>query len=364
MSMQHAAPRLTPVPTEDRMAGPETPLIRNCWYVAAWSSEVGRGLLGRRILGEQVVLYRKEDSTPVALHDRCPHRSLALSKGCLEGDAVRCGYHGLAFDAAGACIDAPPVERPPRAMRVRSYDLVERGPLIWIWMGTQPVVEAEIPDLWWLSDIRWADGRGQMTIASNYVGLHENLLDLTHFTFLHPGTIGTPEYASAPCTVTSDASTVRVERFVAECAVPGIYRSTGLGDNRISRRATSEFLTPALHTASAELRNLSPQPGAQDTFVVRVSHFITPSDIGSTRYFFSIARDFAVQDESATEAMRTGALQAFRQDAEALEAIAQIQTAEPGFVEMSLKSDQAGVTMRRILKSMSDGDTAKGALPL
>ncbi|HWI85859.1 MAG TPA: aromatic ring-hydroxylating dioxygenase subunit alpha [Sphingomonas sp.] len=341
------------------MAGPSTPLIRNCWYVAAWSSEVGRSLLSRRILGEQLLLYRTQDGTAVALHDRCPHRSLPLSKGCLEGDAVRCGYHGLLFDAAGECIEAPPVDKPPRAMRVPAYTLAERGPLLWIWMGDAPADQSAIPDMWWLSDPAWAHGTGQMTIESNYVALQENLLDLSHFTFLHPGNVGTPEYASAPYKVTTRDEVVQVDRFVASCAVPGIYRSTGLGEKRISRRTIGEFVMPGLHAAVAELRDLSPREGERDLFLVRIAHFVTPRDLKGTHYFFAIARDFAIDDDSATAAMRAGALQAFKEDADALEAIAAIQVAEPDFVEMSMKSDQAGVIMRRVLKARAARETAE-----
>ena len=341
------------------MAGPITPLIRSCWYVAAWGAELDRSLLARRILGEQIVLYRAQEGRAVALHDRCPHRSLPLSKGCLEGDAVRCGYHGLLFDPDGACIDAPPVDRTPRAMRVRSYALVERGPLVWIWMGSGSADPATIPDVWWLDHPDWSYGAGSMSIESNYVSLHENLLDLTHFTFLHPGNIGTPEYASAPYTVSTTGNQVTVERYVADCSVPGIYRVTGLGEKRISRRALSHFISPALHTARADLTDLAPTDGAAAVFTIRVTHFVTPRDLGGTHYFFAIARDFAVNDPQATEAMRAGALKAFAEDAEALEAIAQMQAADPGYQEMSMKSDQAGVAMRRILRSFSLAEFAQ-----
>ena len=77
--------------------------LRNAWYVAAWDHEVGRSLTPTTILGEGVVLYRREDGVPVALEDACPHRKLPLSMGRLKGDEVECGYHGLTFDCSGAC---------------------------------------------------------------------------------------------------------------------------------------------------------------------------------------------------------------------------------------------------------------------
>ena len=73
--------------------------LRNTWYVAAWSGEVGRTCLARKILGEPVMLYRTAAGKPVALLDRCPHRLLPLSLGTLQGDTIECGYHGLTFDS-------------------------------------------------------------------------------------------------------------------------------------------------------------------------------------------------------------------------------------------------------------------------
>jgi phenylpropionate dioxygenase-like ring-hydroxylating dioxygenase large terminal subunit len=342
----------------EEMAGPNTPLIRNCWYVAGWGAEVGRKMLSRRILGRQIVLYRTADGAPIALHDRCPHRSMPLSRGRLEDNQVRCGYHGLRFDTSGNCTEAPALGRPLQAMTVPAYHLKERGPLLWLWLGKGEADEATIPNTEWLCDGCWSYGYGSMTLSSNYVGLHENLLDLTHFTFLHPGNIGTPEYARAPAQVTVEGNVVRIERYVADSAVPGIYASTGMADSRISRRTVSEFSSPGIHAACVELKPLAAEPGGRDLFRVRITHFVTPQDLHSTHYFFTIARDFAQQDESATERMRSDALRAFAQDAEALEAIAENQALDPAFVEKSMRSDQAGVTMRRILKRLADAEAS------
>jgi phenylpropionate dioxygenase-like ring-hydroxylating dioxygenase large terminal subunit len=77
--------------------------LRNFWYVAASINEVTRKPLGRTILGEPIVFFRKEDGTPVAIEDRCVHRHLPLSMGKLVGDLLQCHYHGLRYDSAGQC---------------------------------------------------------------------------------------------------------------------------------------------------------------------------------------------------------------------------------------------------------------------
>jgi phenylpropionate dioxygenase-like ring-hydroxylating dioxygenase large terminal subunit len=81
--------------------------LKNFWYVAAFDHEVARKPLGRMILGEPVVLFRKENGTPVALEDRCVHRHLPLSMGRLVGDHLQCHYHGLRYDGGGQCVRVP-----------------------------------------------------------------------------------------------------------------------------------------------------------------------------------------------------------------------------------------------------------------
>ena len=68
--------------------------IRNCWYVAAWSSELSQVPISRKILGESVVLFRRQSGEAVALEDRCCHRGMPLTHGDVDGDIIRCPYPG------------------------------------------------------------------------------------------------------------------------------------------------------------------------------------------------------------------------------------------------------------------------------
>ena len=80
--------------------------LRNAWYVAAWSDDLGDGgVLGRTILKEPVVLYRMANGEVAAIQDRCSHRFAPLSMGkIVGGDRLQCPYHGLEFNAAGQCV--------------------------------------------------------------------------------------------------------------------------------------------------------------------------------------------------------------------------------------------------------------------
>ena len=96
----------------------------NCWYVAAWDHELIDGkLLARTILDQPVVLYKGDSGRAVALDDRCCHRGAKLSKGRLEGDDVRCMYHGLKFDPTGKCVQIPGQRRAKCRSRCSAFSV-------------------------------------------------------------------------------------------------------------------------------------------------------------------------------------------------------------------------------------------------
>ena len=103
MSTTTPSRSITLHPSGNPVGKPATPYLLNCWYAAALSTEVPReGMLSRQLLDTGVLLYRKADGQPVALHDRCPHRFVPLSMGQRHGDDVVCRYHALRFDCSGA----------------------------------------------------------------------------------------------------------------------------------------------------------------------------------------------------------------------------------------------------------------------
>ena len=71
------------------------PLVRNAWYIAAWSDEIDDGPIARKILGEDIVVFRSDEGTAGALEDRCCHRGVKLSLGSATNNGLQCGYHGL-----------------------------------------------------------------------------------------------------------------------------------------------------------------------------------------------------------------------------------------------------------------------------
>ena len=109
--------------------------LENAWYVAAWGDEISRELFSRRIIGEPVLLFRKQDGEAVAIGNVCPHRFAPLDMGRLIDDTVECPYHGLRFDQSGACVLAS--RDHAVSTKVRKFPLVERYGCVWVWMGDE-----------------------------------------------------------------------------------------------------------------------------------------------------------------------------------------------------------------------------------
>src|SRR3954464_433010 len=162
---------------------------RNAWYPAIWSQDLKAGeLLPRTFLGEPVVLFRSADGTAIAMADVCPHRFAPLHRGeWLAEGGIRCLYHGLEFSAEGKCIRNPHGDGAlPRNCSVRTYPLMEKHSLAWIWMGDRAADAADIPDY---SILDPRDGvtthRDSLVMSADYRLLGDNLMDLSHAAFLH-----------------------------------------------------------------------------------------------------------------------------------------------------------------------------------
>lgn len=350
----------------DGFADHNTPLIRNCWYVAALSSEVSRTLIHRRLLGTDVALYRTLAGEAVAVRNRCPHRSFPLAKGRLEGDVLVCGYHGMQFDPSGRCVNMPSMPITPSTANVRSYPVVEKAPLVWIWMGeADKADESLVPDTHWLSAPEWKTVSGSYHIKSDYVAMHENLLDQTHFPFLHPGAIGTPEYARSELKVRQEGPVIVIDRELKNSPPPGVYAMpTGLTGKPVDRYSEARFVSPALHTAYARIVNPAPEPGALSEFRFNITHIFTPETNGSIHYWWFNSRNFKLDDPACDEFLHAASAKAYLEDVDALEAILDVVShdADPQF-DLSFAPDKPGLMMRRVLQDMAANEAGQLTSP-
>jgi phenylpropionate dioxygenase-like ring-hydroxylating dioxygenase large terminal subunit len=332
--------------------------VRNGWYAAGWSRDFGYELLARTFLDEPVILYRTIGGEPVALADRCAHRAYPLSLGTRIGDTLRCGYHGFSYDSEGRCVAIPAQERVPPAYGVRRYPTIERGGLVFIWMGEPDLADpGGLPDLFelGLTDPKFhVDIGGLNTWRNRYQLINENLLDLSHIEFLHFGTIGTPNVAASPVVTTVHPHMIEATRTISNDRATALHkRALGI-EGAMDRTTRSLFFAPGAHVTQVLMVEPGSdarhgQPGYFGEF--KQAHLITPSTHGQTYYFWSIARTSHTDAETSAfmlDAFRT----VFAQDGVALEAQERSLRADPHFHEVSCKADEAALKARRLLTDL------------
>ena len=273
-------------------------LLKNHWYVAAWSEDVGRTPLGRVLLGEYVMLFRGLDGTPVALENRCAHRNLPLSEGRLIGDQVECGYHGLVFGRDGVCTHVPGQEEVPGWAKVRSYPVVERGGWVFVWMGDPELADpACAPDYHAaVADPDWYAVTGQALVKGGYRLVLDNLLDLSHLTYVHSSTTGNRALAEEATLIVEDGDDfVRVTRWMEGIEpAPAFVEYTG-DDGPIDRWQVSKFMPPAYidicngSTPAGEGLPQEERPASQGRWGFVVYHALTPETATTTHQFWAVA---------------------------------------------------------------------------
>ena len=346
-----------------RLADRNTPFVFDEWYVAAFGEELGWRLTARKILGKRVVLYRTEAGVPVALEDRCAHRSYPLSAGTLEGDTVVCGYHGFRYNTEGDCIEAPSQAKCPKDIGVRAYPLIERGSLVWIWMGDPALADpARLPAQEWIVDPDWAKTSGYFRLPGNYVSLHENLLDLTHLSYLHAKSFGTPDYARAPFEITTGDGHFALERAVSPTTLPPVWaKPTGLsGISTAARIALSEFVSPAFHQVGVTFYDTALPEANRKVSRIRTAHLITPETQGSTHYFLVHGRDFGQHDPALGAYMHEQLFAAFQEDVDGLSLLEEVlEEADETTYEISVQSDAPALAMRQYLKTRAEAASAR-----
>lgn len=339
----------------------------NRWYTAAWSSEVSQSLMARTLLNEPVLLYRKEDGTPVALEDRCCHKSVPLSMGNLVGDSVQCGYHGLVFDCTGECTKIPGQDVIPKQAKVRSFPVVERYGCLWIWFGDSDLVdESLIPNLHWLADDNLGKMEGYSHVDANYMLINENLLDLSHLAYLHSSTVGSDEMGeAADVKAELHDNSVRVTRWTIDVPAQPVYDFLGGGyRSNVDRWQISEFIPPAYHmvyNGSAVTGTGAPEGEEGEGRVdVRICHMATPETDKSAHYFYCMANelDGPLSDHKGREYYYDQVRTVIAEDLEILNAQQKtIDQFGAGATTICTKNDAGVVMARKMMERMIQSQT-------
>jgi vanillate O-demethylase monooxygenase subunit len=332
--------------------------LRNLWYVAAWSSDVIAGTpLGRTIVGDSVVLFRTASGAVAAIEDRCIHRGMPLSPGECEGEIIRCPYHGLEYDGSGRCTKIPGQDSIPRSAAVRSYPVVDRDALVWIWMGDRERADpATIPSHPYHTDPNWVWSKIVLEVNANWQLFNDNLLDLSHLGHVHKRTIGgDPDtHANAKMTTEREGDRVHVKRWLLDSNPPPFYRNAGNFAGNIDRWQEIEFRPGFLefYTGATDAGTGAYEGRRIGGVHIRHMHGITPQTEHSTLYFFTQARNFALEAPGLTEKLHELATLTFQEDKAVLEAQQARLLADPDGPTINIHSDAGGIYARRIVEEL------------
>jgi vanillate O-demethylase monooxygenase subunit len=341
--------------------------LRNCWYVAALDHELIDGkLLSRMLLGEHVLLYRGESGKVTALNDRCPHRGALLSRGRLEGDAVRCMYHGIKYDASGRCVQIPGQDMIPPKLRVRSYPVVERSPFIWVWMGEAAKADpALIVDLPYLADPAWKGIPAYLHYDASYLLIVDNLSDFSHLAFVHTKTLGGSEeyaYVSKPTVIERLERGFRVERWHLNSDSPPFHKKVIPDRNvKVDRRNIATMLVPGIFTMEtlfAPVEQGAPQGNVAGARQYRNCQFMTPETERSTHFFWSYLNNYEGDDSTISRSLLNSLIEGFMEDKAIIERQQRTLEEDPSFQMLGILADAPLAHFRRVLGKLIDAEQA------
>jgi phenylpropionate dioxygenase-like ring-hydroxylating dioxygenase large terminal subunit len=338
------------------------PFLRNAWYCAAWAYELEeeQGHFARKLLGESVLLMRKEDGVVAAMGNVCPHRFAPLHKGPRTGDVFSCPYHGLEFNSDGQCVGNPNHGGVvPSAARVKTYPLVERWGALWIWMGDPARADPDgIPDFSMAAEREgWAVVRGLHLTAAHYELVVDNLMDRTHVQHLHPLLRFSSE---KPADFAVEQSVEQTGNLIWDYHVelnspkfPILSLTWPDAPDDIMNYFDVRWEAPGnmlLHAGSVQM-NTDRKIGSH----TEGANLITPSDENHTYYFWSNARDSNIHDKEIDAGIKKGVGGTFEFEDGAM--VADVSELMGTNDLMSLKplllpSDEAAVRARRIMAKL------------
>lgn len=337
----------------------------NTWYVAASSDELGEQPLGRTVCNRPMVFFRGAEGV-AALEDFCPHRGAPLSLGRVQAGRLVCGYHGLAMGADG-CTVSMPGQRVDRFPAIRSHPVIERHGFIWVWPGDVALAAAApLPQFEWLGNPAWAYGGGLYHIRCDYRLMIDNLMDLTHETYVHATSIGQREIDAAPVDTRVVGEEVITSRFMNGIPAPPFWRMAlrmnGLADDvPVDRWQICHFTPPShimIEVGVAHAGHGGHAAPDQYKAASTVVDFITPETDTSIWYFWGMARRFRPEDQALTDSIRAGQGKIFAEDREMLERQQRNLLAWPERRLLALNIDSGGVRARKQIERLLAAELA------
>ena len=313
--------------------------------------------LGRTICNEKMVFFKGPDGQVAAVEDFCPHRGAPLSLGKVCEGKLVCGYHGLEMGCDGKTVHMPG-QRVRGFPAIKSFAVIERYGFVWVWPGdAAKACAAQMPVFEFFDNPEWAYGGGLYHVKADYRLMIDNLMDLTHETYVHATSIGQPEIDETPSQTTVEGDQVILQRHMQGIQAPPFWQmamsANGLNPQaQVDRWQICRFTPPShimidvgVALAGKGGFHAAPEHKAYSVVV----DFITPETETSHWYHWGMARQFKPSDTALTDKIREGQGKIFNEDMEML----QLQQANinqwPDRKLLMLNIDAGGVQSRRII---------------
>jgi phenylpropionate dioxygenase-like ring-hydroxylating dioxygenase large terminal subunit len=335
--------------------------LDECWYAAGWSEDLDQGLMDLTICEERILVFRREGGELAGLSGICPHRFASLSLGKrLEGDQIRCPYHGLVFDADGQCLGGP-FGPAPRSIALKTFKVVERHSLVWVWRGkVEAADESLIPDFSVLQDPRYRTLRGAIRTHANFELITDNLMDLTHVGIVHDGGLGSAGILKGRHSVVQEGATVYSDLWCPDGPPAPVWKAL-FGDYPDN---VDHWLDMRWDAPASMLLDVGVAPvGAnrQGGITQWGANILTPVSETETLYLWASARDFALQDDNVDGMIRAAIDQAFAGEDKPMIEDVQRNMAGRSFREMRpviMALDQGAIRARMVLADLQTGKRA------
>ena len=303
------------------------------------------------------MLFRGADGTPAALEDRCCHRAAPLSLGAVEGDHLRCGYHGLTFDTKGQCVSVPGQDTCRRARGCAPI----RSPSDMAWSGSGWAIR-RAPTTSKIVELPWLAEQGLDADAGLSAHRRERAAPDRQSARLYPrrasdkNTIsGDPREATTPTKTERLNDGVRVGRWMIDFKPPPLFAKAGGFDGNVDRWQHATWRPPSIvymDVGAAKTGTGAPEGDRSQGISIWSTHLVTPESETTCHYHFGFARNFQRDDAAMSKLLYDGTVNTFLEDKVMLEA--QQKNLKGGAIDglIHITADAAQMQARRMLDEL------------
>ena len=344
------------------MRSPDEMFLWNCWYAAAWEHEFDdETKLARTFLEKPVVIYRGASGDFIALDDRCCHRAAPLSMGRVEGDCIRCMYHGMKYGPDGVCVEIPGQDTIGPNHRVRRYPIVSKGNLLWIWMGDPALADPDdIHDFAPLSDPAWRgfEKESYLHYDANWLLIVDNLADFSHLAFVHTHTLGGSEdyaFVTHPEVEKHEDGFTIVRWSRNDAPAPYHLKVNPDAPAKVDRRNKVRMHTPGLFFMETLFAPVGWNADGDDYDGVkqyRNCQYMTPETRTTTHFFWNYLHNYSLEDPTISTSLQASLLEGFMEDKVIIEAQQKLLAFDDPFEPRGLAGDVPLAHFRRVWDGM------------